>query len=256
MRGPGAQPYLPAETAGIAGKIAVVTGVTSGIGKALAGRLIAEGAHVVGLGRSAEALSAVLAEWGKGFTGVRTELASRLERRETLNLLRRRLPRVDIIVNNAAECVYDMPLTLDGDRFARLLEINTLAAIELIQALAGALPSHGQIINVSSVTARHIAHPRFAPYAVTKVALERFTEGLRLELAPRGIRVSLIAPGLVDTPLYDKVAGFEAAREALDRQVPEWLSASDVADAVVWMLTRPPSVTVSELVLLPRFQAR
>jgi NAD(P)-dependent dehydrogenase (short-subunit alcohol dehydrogenase family) len=240
----------------IAGKIVVVTGVTSGIGKALAGRLIAEGALVVGLARSERALSVAREEWGKGFTPVRVELASRPQRRQTLSMLRERLPRVDVIVNNAAECVYAMPLALDADRFATLLAVNTMAAIELIQALAGALPSHGQIINVSSVTARHISHARFAPYAVTKVALERFTEGLRLELAPKGIRVSLIAPGLVDTPLYDKVPGFETAREALHKQVPQWLSATDVVDSVVWMLTRPPSVTVSELVLLPRYQAR
>jgi NADP-dependent 3-hydroxy acid dehydrogenase YdfG len=240
----------------LAGKVVVATGVTSGIGKALTQRLLSEGALVTGLGRNAAALSAVAAAWGRAFTPLAVDLAEREERRNALSRLRDEIGRVDVIVNNAAECVYSTPLELDADRFANLLEVNVLAGIELVRTLAGALPSDGQIVNVSSVTARHIAHPRFAPYALTKAALERFTEGLRLELAPKGIKVSLIAPGLVDTPIYDKVEGFESARQALQKHVPEWLSASDVADVLIWMLTRPASVCVSELVLLPRHQAR
>lgn len=240
----------------LAGKVAVVSGVTSGIGKALTAQLLAAGARVTGLGRNPEALALAAAEWGPAFTPIQLDLAARPERRRTLQRLTEQLERVDIIVNNAAEVVYATPLGIDADRFASLLEVNTLAGIELIQALAGALPPDGHVVNVSSVTARHVAHARFSPYSLTKLALERFTEGLRLELAPRGIKVSLVAPGLVDTPIYDKVSGFDATRDALRKQVPEWLSAADVASAVVWMLTRPTSVTISELVLLPRFQAR
>jgi len=240
----------------IEGKIAVVTGVTSGIGEALAARLVAGGAKVVGLGRNQERLAAVAHRHGPTFTPICADLASRPARRRALGRLREELPRVDIIVNNAAECVYETALYLDTDRFADLLEVNVLAGLELVQTLAGALPPDGHVINVSSVTARHVAHPKFTPYALTKTAIERFTEGLRLELAPRGIKVSLIVPGLVDTPIYDKVAGFDTARAMLHKQVPVWLSANDVADAMMWMLTRPLSVVASELVLLPRFQAR
>jgi ribitol 2-dehydrogenase len=240
----------------MAGKHAVVTGVTSGIGKATAARLLADGASVVGVGRDADRLAELARRWGPSFTPVRIDLAVRSERRHALALLRVELARVDVIVNNAAECVYRTPLDLDADRFAELVEVNVLAGIELIQSLTGAMPADGQVISISSVTARHLAHPKFAPYALTKNAVERFTEGLRLELAPRGIKVSLIAPGLVETPIYDKVAGFERARTALHEQVPVWLSADDVAEAVMWILTRPPSVVASEVVLLPRFQAR
>ncbi len=240
----------------LTGKVVALTGVTSGIGKALAERLLGEGARVVGLGRNERALCAAQAAWGEAFTPVRVDLSQRAERRRALGELRTRFPEVDVIVNNAAEVVYETPLALDADRFASLLELNLLAGIELVQALAGALPAHGHVLNVSSVTARYIAHPRFAPYALTKLALERFTEALRLELAPKGVKVSLIAPGLVDTPIYDKVAGFESTRAALNKHVPEWLSAEDVADAALWLLTRPAAVVVSELVLLPRYQAR
>jgi NADP-dependent 3-hydroxy acid dehydrogenase YdfG len=240
----------------MAGMVAVVTGVTSGIGEAMTTRLLADGASVVGIGRNPQRLAEAAQRWGPAFTPVELDLAARPERRRVLAGLRAELGRVDIIVNNAAECVFQTAVDLEAERLAELLEVNVLAGIELVQSLVGAMSTEGQVVNVSSVTARHVAHQRFTPYALTKTAVERFTEGLRLELAPKGIKVSLIVPGLVDTPIYDKVAGFDGARAALHKQVPVWLSADDVAEAMMWILTRPPSVVVSEVVILPRFQAR
>jgi 3-oxoacyl-[acyl-carrier protein] reductase len=240
----------------LAGKTAVITGVTSGIGEALAARALAEGAHVAGFGRNPERIEAAVARWGDAFLPVRADLARRDERRAAIARVRERFPRVDILVNNAAEVVYATPLGLDSAGWASILETNLLAAIELVQALAPSFGPDAHVVNVSSVNARQILATKFAPYGLTKSALEHFTEGLRLELAPKGVKVSLIAPGLVDTPVYDKVAGFEAPRAALKSQVPEWLSPGDVADAIVWMLTRPTSVVVSEVVIMPRGQAR
>ena len=237
-------------------RVTVITGVTSGIGKALAQRLISVGECVVGLGRNAGKLAALAEAWGSSFVPVCVDLAERAARRQTFGELRARFPRVDVLVNNAAEVVYETQLALAPERFDALLEVNVLAAMDLVHALSPALAAEGQIVNVSSVTGRFVAHPRFAPYALTKAALERFTESLRLELAQRGIRVSLVVPGLVTTPIYDKVPGFETTRAALDKQVPTWLSPEDVAESIHWLLTRPTAVAVSELVLLPRFQAR
>jgi len=112
------------------------------------------------------------------------------------------------------------------------------------------------VVNISSVTARYAPSARFGPYAVTKAALDSFTTMLRLELDPRGVRVTSIAPGLVETPIYDKVEGFSAAREKLAKQIPRWLSAGEVADAIIWVLARPPHVVVGELTLMPSGQAR
>ena len=240
----------------LAHRIVVVTGVTSGIGKALTERLIAAQSLVVGIARNAAKLAALAEAHGPAFVPCCVDLADRPARRRTFSELRDRLPRADVIVNNAAEVAYATPLGFEQTRFDALLEVNTLAAMDLVHTFAPALAAEAQIVNVSSVTARHVAHSRFAPYALTKAALERFTEAVRLELAPRGIRVSLVVPGLVDTPIYDKVAGFEAARETLTQQIPTWLTPEDVADSICWLLTRPVSVTVSELTLLPRFQAR
>lgn len=109
---------------------------------------------------------------------------------------------------------------------------------------------------MSSVTARFPPNAGFAAYAATKAALDRATEALRLELAPLGVHVTSLAPGLVETPLYDKVAGFTGARDTIAQQVPRWLSAGDIADAVLWVVMRPAHVVVAELVMLPSGQGR
>jgi NADP-dependent 3-hydroxy acid dehydrogenase YdfG len=114
----------------------------------------------------------------------------------------------------------------------------------------------GHVVQISSVTARFLPTAKFGAYAMTKSAVEQLVEALRLELAPRGVRVSSVSPGLVDTPIYDKLDGFSEARAKLRTQVPDWLSSEDVADAVVWILSRPANVVVSELVVMPKGQVR
>jgi NAD(P)-dependent dehydrogenase (short-subunit alcohol dehydrogenase family) len=237
------------------GKVAVVTGATSGIGAALARRLCGEGAAVIGVGRRREALVAQ-SHADDRFTAVCADLADPAARRQAIEEIAGRVPRIDVLVNNAGEAAYASPLELGVAGWRALFEINLHAAIDLAVALAPRIAAGGHLINVSSVTARFAPNSRFAAYAATKGALDRVTEALRLELDPLGIHVTSIAPGLVDTPLYDKVAGFSSTRDKIARQVPSWLTASDVADAILWVATRPSHVVVSELVLMPSGQGR
>jgi NAD(P)-dependent dehydrogenase (short-subunit alcohol dehydrogenase family) len=238
------------------GKQGVVTGVTSGIGKALVARLIEEGARVVGLARKDDLLRELATTWGEAFVPIVADLAVPEERAAAQRAVLAAAPRVDFLVNNAAEVVYASPLALPLERWRRLIEIDLVAAIELVQALAPAMPADGHVVNLSSVTARFVSQPAFGPYALAKTALESFSDALRLELAPRGVAVTVVRPGLVDTPLYGKVEGFEKSLARLREAVPEWLRAEDVADAIVWVLSRPRSVVVGELTILPRHQAR
>jgi NAD(P)-dependent dehydrogenase (short-subunit alcohol dehydrogenase family) len=163
---------------------------------------------------------------------------------------------VDVLVNNAAEVVYETPLGLGAEGFSRLMEINVAAALDLTRAAAERMARGATVLNVSSVTAKFLPHARFASYAVTKAALDQLTAALRLELEPRGIHVSLLSLGLVDTPVYENVSGFEGMREKLSAQVPVWLKPRDVAEAAVWMLERPAPMVATELVLMPAGQAR
>lgn len=236
------------------GKLALVTGVTSGIGAATVRALLAAEMRVIGLGRSANKLQAAASELGPNFQPILADLADPESRRRALAGLP--AEPVHLLVNNAAECVYESPQQFPPEQLSRLFEVNVSAALALVQAVAQGMPAGAQIINVSSVVARHLPAAKFAPYAASKVALDCLTEALRLELHPRGVRVSTVAPGLVDTPIYDKVSGFNRAKEKIKEQVPQWLSAEDVADAIVWVASRPPHLVVADLSLLPSGQAR
>lgn len=236
------------------GKLALVTGVTSGIGAATVRALLAQGMRVIGIGRDAARLVTAARELGANFRSLLADLAAPEARRRAFAELGEE--PLQLLVNNAAECVYESPLALSAERLSRLFEINVSAALELTQHAARGMSAGSQIINVSSVVARHLPSAKFAPYAATKTALDCLSEALRLELHPRGIQVSTVSPGLVDTPIYDKVEGFERARQKIREQVPTWLRAEDVADAIVWMATRPANVVVADISILPGSQTR
>jgi serine 3-dehydrogenase len=233
---------------------ALVTGVTSGIGAATTRALLQAGWRVFGVGRDAARLAATERELGRQFRPLLVDLAEPASRLRALEELGSE--RIELLVNNAAECVYASALELPPERLSRLFKINVVGLIELTRGVVPRMPAGAQIINLSSVVARHLPAAKFAPYAASKAALDCLSEALRLELHPRGIRVSSIAPGLVDTPIYDKVQGFERARSKIKEQVPAWLSADDVAAVVLWVATRPPHLVVSELCVLPSAQAR
>lgn len=243
-------------SASLTGQLAVVTGASSGIGAELARRLCRAGASVIGVGRRADALAAEADRAEGRFHPVCADLADPRGRARAIAEIEARAPRLDILINNAGEAAYAAPLELGIAGWRALFELNLHAALELSVALAPRLPAGGHLVNVSSVTARFAPSVRFAAYAATKAALDRATDALRLDLDPRGVHVTSIAPGLVDTPLYDKVTGFADARDKIARQVATWLTAGDVADAIVWAITRPSHVVVAELVLLPSGQAR
>ncbi len=233
---------------------ALITGATSGIGLASAKKLREAGYHVVAVGRDAERLRVLEVELGV-VTRV-ADLAQPESRRELGDWIAARQVPLDVLVNNAAECVYESPLTLEPARMSRLFEVNVVAPIELARAVAPHMPHGGHIVQLSSVTAKHLANAKFAPYGTTKAALEHLTEALRLELHPRGIGVSTLVPGLVDTPIYDKLPNFESTRAKLHQHVEVWLEPEDVADVLLWVLSRPPHLVIGEVTILPRSQAR
>jgi NAD(P)-dependent dehydrogenase (short-subunit alcohol dehydrogenase family) len=237
-------------------RTAVVTGVTSGIGAALARRLIAGGSRVAGIGRDREKLAAACEAAGGKLVPIFADLSDADSRAGALTELREKVDGIDVLVLNAAEVVYETPSALPPARWRRLLEVNLLAGIELVHGVVDRMPRGGHVVAVSSAVARFLPSAPFGPYAVTKAALEGWAAALRLEVQALGLRVTVIAPGLVDTPIYDKVAGFEGMRDKLRHQIPVWLAADDVVDAVDWVLARPPHVTVSEIVLLPAGQGR
>jgi ribitol 2-dehydrogenase len=238
------------------GKLAVVSGATSGIGQACVQALLSCDVAVIALGRDPAKLEQARSRYGPNLTTLCAELADPEARARTVEELGRLGRAPDIFVSNAAECVFESMLSFPAARLARLFEVNVTAAMELTQALVSRMQPGGHVVQISSVVARQLPAAKYGPYAATKAALDCLTEALRLELHPRGIRVSSVAPGLVDTPIYDKLPDFARTKAKIREQVPTWLSAEDVAEAILWILSRPAHVVCSELTLLPSAQAR
>jgi NAD(P)-dependent dehydrogenase (short-subunit alcohol dehydrogenase family) len=239
-----------------ASKTAVVTGPTSGIGAAVVAKLVARGARVVALARDEAKLRDLEARSEGRLHGVVADLADERARDAAIAEVLSKHARIDVFVNNAAECVYASPLDFPVDKLRRLFEINVLAGLSLLQAFTARMEKGAHVVNISSVTARMLPNPKFGAYGVTKTALDGLSEALRLELDPKGIKVTSIVPGLVDTPIYDKVDGFGRTLSKIREGLPIWLSPDDVADSVLWALERPEHVAIAEIVILPRGQAR
>jgi 17beta-estradiol 17-dehydrogenase / 3beta-hydroxysteroid 3-dehydrogenase len=242
------------------GKTALVTGASSGIGRATALRLAREGLNVVACARRAAELDALAAE-AKGASGAM--LARTCDMRSEADLLalfsaaRERFGGVDVLVNNAG-LGHDAPLTSGSTEHWRdMLEVNVLAlCIATREAIADMRRrgDSGYVIHVSSMAAHRV--PRGSGvYAATKHAVRALTEALRMELhaAESGIRVTSISPGFVETgfaALYHRDAG---AADATYGRYP-CIQPDEIADAVVYVLSQAPHVQVHDILMRPTRQ--
>jgi NAD(P)-dependent dehydrogenase (short-subunit alcohol dehydrogenase family) len=196
-----------------AGKVVVVTGATAGIGDATARRLAAEGAALVLSGRSQERGAAIARELGATFVAgdlVEAEVPDRIVAAAV-----DRHGRVDALVNNAAIDHTGDLLETPADEVRKLFEVNVFAALRMLQA-AGRVMARGgggAIVNVSSRLAS-IGVPTMSVYSASKGALLALTRAAAVELAPQGIRVNAVAPGMTRTSLFEAWLAAEPDREA------------------------------------------
>ncbi|GGO78978.1 SDR family oxidoreductase [Nocardioides deserti] len=235
-------------------RTAVVTGASSGIGAATARMLAAEGFSVFCAARRADRVEALADEIGG--TAVVCDVTSEESVAALAELVGGRL---DVLVNNAGGAFGSTPVAqADSDEWRRMYEVNVIGLMQVTRALLPALVASGagMILNVGS-TAGRTAYEGGAGYTAAKHGTQVVTETLRLELWDQPVRVCEIAPGMVKTDEFALVR-FEGDREkaeAVYAGVAEPLTAEDVADAITWMVTRPPHVNIDELVIRPRAQA-
>jgi NADP-dependent 3-hydroxy acid dehydrogenase YdfG len=235
-------------------RTAVVTGASSGIGAATARRLAAEGFHVFCAARRVDRVEALAAEVGG--TAVRCDVT---DAEQVAALAEAVGPRLDVLVNNAGAALGASPVAqADADEWRAMYEVNVIGLMQVTRALLPALVASGAgvLLNVGS-TAGRIAYEGGAGYTAAKHGTQVVTETLRLELWDQPVRVCEVAPGMVRTEEFslNRFGGDQAKADAVYAGVAEPLTAEDVADAITWMVTRPPHVNVDELVIRPRAQA-
>jgi len=244
-------------------RIAIVTGATSGIGEATARKFAASGFGVVGNGRNAATLVAMEKEIGPAFRGVAGDASesSVLERLFAATMERFGKP-ADIVVANAGRGLGGSVKDADLSQFEDLMKINVTGTLALLQKAAremldgeqSAYPkAAADIVIVGSVVGRHIS-PFSAVYGASKFAVHALAEGLRREVGPKGVRVSLVEPGVV-------ISGFQAVAGYSDEMVNGFfekfgplLRGEDVANAIHFVVTQPPHVHICDIVVRPTRQ--
>ena len=205
-------------------KVAIVTGASRGIGRAIAESFAREGATVVICGRKLEAVVQVATQM-KDCAGKVYPLACHVGRAADIQHLvdttLREFDKVDILVNNAATNIAQEPvLQIDEAKFDKMIEVNLKSAFRFIQAVAPGMcrQGSGSIVNIASIAG---LRPQFHGmlYSMTKAALIMMTQSYALELGPHGVRVNAIAPGLVQTVLSEYYwKGEEKLSQVIDTQ--------------------------------------
>jgi ribitol 2-dehydrogenase len=231
-------------------KVAAITGAASGIGLACARILVDAGARVALVDREADKLSSLCTELGPRAVPVVTDLLDPRSVEQMLPQILAAAGSLDIFHANAGSYIGGPVAEGDPDKWDRMLNLNINAAFRSVRAVLPHMIERrtGDIIMTSSIAG--LVPVVWEPiYTASKHAIQAFVHTVRRQVAPHGIRVGAVAPGPVVTALIsdwpqDKLDAALAAGDLME--------ASEVADAVKFMLTRPRNVTIRDLVILPQ----
>src|SRR5438067_9088214 len=212
----------------IAGRVAVVTGASSGIGATVAADLARRGATVAAVARRKDRLDEVVERcrnFAAASMAVPADISSRAECERVIREVEERFGRVDILVNNAGISIHRNAARTTADDVERLMAVNFFAAVNLTYAaLEGMLQRRaGAVVNVTSV-AGYVPNPGEAAYGASKAALSLWSHGLAVDLAGTGVQVSVVSPGPIDTEIWSVDEELSYTRKLYPPQV--------VADAV------------------------
>jgi len=229
------------------GKTALITGAGRGIGRAIARACAAEGAAVVLVARSRADLASVAAEVreaGGRALAVPTDVTQDAAVEALVENVTGELGRLDILVTSAGAAAFGPVAGSKPADWDTMLSLNLRAVMVCCHAVLPVMlrQRSGMILNLSSIASKR-ALPGSAVYTATKSAVEAFSRVLAEELRPHGVRVGVLVPGAVDTPIWDSM-GAAPPREKM-------LRAEDVARAALLMATLPANASLEELTLLP-----
>ncbi|MFE4468626.1 SDR family oxidoreductase [Leifsonia sp. NPDC056824] len=233
--------------------VAVVTGASSGIGEATARALAASGYRVALLARRADRIDALAAELGNGSIAIEADVTDRDQLVAAAERVRNELGPAKVLINNAGIMLLG-PFSADQrEDYRRMIDVNLLGAITATEVFLDQLTAgRGDIVNISSVAGR-TARAGNGVYAATKWGLNGWSESLRQELLP-GVRVTLIEPGVVATELPTHITHAQTSAAVNDAYSQATVTAADIAEVIVFALSRPRHLAINEILLRPATQ--
>jgi serine 3-dehydrogenase len=236
-------------------KTILITGATSGFGRAAARRFGAGGWSVIGTGRRADRLQLLAEELGDCFLPLEIDMR---DRDAIAGLAQMSAPwgEIDLLLNNAGLAPPTTPLPdTDWERIEEVIDTNVNGLVALTRALLPKLVERkGQIINLSSVAATY-PYKGGAVYAGTKAFVRQFSLDLRCDLAGTGVRVTSVEPGMAETEFtIVRTGGDKAASDALYSNM-EPMTAEDHADLFWWLANLPPHLNINSIELMPVSQS-
>lgn len=239
------------------GSVVLVTGASSGIGRACVDVFLEEGARVIAAARRADRLH----ELSDGHDGRVLPLQMDVRDRAGVVAAWRSLPAdwqpVDVLVNNAGLAAGRGPIqTDDPDDWDRMLDTNVRGLLNVSSVVLPAMVERGagHVINIGSNAGREV-YPGGAVYCATKAAVERITRGMRMDVLGSGVKISQVDPGLTETEfsLVRMEGDAQKAKAVYDGVTP--LVGRDIAEVVRWVATRPPHVVIADVLVYPVDQA-
>lgn len=240
-------------------KVVIITGASSGIGKATAIKLAGEGSSVVLCARSEDELKQlkdkIENDGGKALV-VKTDVTKPADLQNAVSQTLEKYGTVDVLINNAGLMPLSYIEKLKTDEWEKMIDVNIKG---VLNGVAAALPTmrknkSGHIINISS-SAAHNYFPGGAVYCATKIAVKMFSEGLRKELAPKyGINVTSIEPGAVDTSLFETITDDDIKEKLKGMKNMTTLEAEDIANAIFYALSQPDRVNINDVYIMPTEQ--
>ena len=235
------------------GRVAVITGASSGIGEATARALAATGHRLALLARRADRIQALASQLGNGAIAITADVTDRGTLAAAAARVKAELGGADILVNNAGVMLL-APFSSEQHAESRqMIEVNLIGAITATEVFLDQLrDGEGDLVNISSVAGR-TARPGNAVYAATKWGINGWSEALRQELQP-GVRVTVIEPGAVATELTDHITNASAKQIAEGFYEQVAITAHDIAEIITFAITRPHRVTLNEILIRPTAQ--
>jgi NADP-dependent 3-hydroxy acid dehydrogenase YdfG len=242
-------------------KIALVTGASAGIGKATAQKLAENKFNIIITGRRLKQLEELKSELGIKYKSdvliLNFDIRNQEETSNTIDSLPEAWKKIDVLINNAGLSV-GLDHIQDGniDDWERMIDTNVKGLLYITRKVAPLMIARnsGHIVNITSIAGKEV-YEKGNVYCATKFAVDALTKGMRIDLLNHNIKVTSIAPGMAETEF--SIVRFKGDKDRADQVYKGFtpLNGEDVADAILYAVTRPAHVNISDMLIMPTAQA-